>query len=44
MGGHGDTMVPLPKFTTVAGVPIEDLLTPEEIEDIVQKQKLVELK
>jgi len=40
MGGHGDTMVPLPKFTTVAGVPIEDLLTPEEIEDIVKKTKV----
>ncbi len=39
MGGHGDTMVPLPKFTTVAGVPIEDLLTNEEITDIVNKTK-----
>ncbi len=39
MGGHGDTMVPLPKFTTVAGVPIEDLLSQEEIEDVVQKTK-----
>lgn len=39
MGGHGDTMVPLPKFTTVAGVPIEDLLTFEEIDEIVEKTK-----
>ncbi|HIQ27487.1 MAG TPA: malate dehydrogenase [Sulfurovum sp.] len=39
MGGHGDTMVPLPKFTTVAGVPIEDLLDSEEIGDIVQKTR-----
>ncbi len=39
MGGHGDTMVPLPKFTTVAGVPIEDLLTTEEIADVVEKTK-----
>jgi len=39
MGGHGDTMVPLPKFTTVAGVPIEDLLDSEEIGEIVQKTK-----
>jgi malate dehydrogenase len=37
MGGHGDTMVPLPKFTTVAGVPIEDLLDSEEIGEIVRK-------
>jgi malate dehydrogenase len=39
MGGHGDTMVPLPKFTTVAGVPIEDLLSSEQIGDIVRKTK-----
>ena len=39
MGGHGDTMVPLPKFTTVAGVPIEDLLDSEEIVDIVKKTR-----
>jgi len=39
MGGHGNTMVPLPKFTTVAGVPIEDLFDSEEIGDIVRKTK-----
>ncbi len=39
MGGHGDTMVPLPKFTTVAGVPIEDLLDSEEIGEIVAKTR-----
>ncbi|MBU1668899.1 malate dehydrogenase [bacterium] len=39
MGGHGDTMVPLKKFTTVAGIPISDLLTAEEIDDIVEKTK-----
>lgn len=39
MGGHGDTMVPLPKFTTIAGVPIEDLFDSEEIEEIVKKTK-----
>ena len=39
MGGHGDTMVPLPKFTTVAGVPIEDLFDSEEIGEIVRKTK-----
>jgi malate dehydrogenase len=39
MGGHGDTMVPLPKFTTVAGVPIDDLLDSEEIGDIVKKTR-----
>ena len=39
MGGHGDTMVPLTKFTTVAGVPIDDLLDPEDIGQIVEKTK-----
>ncbi len=39
MGGHGDTMVPLPKFTTVAGVPISDLLDSEEIAEIVKKTR-----
>ncbi len=39
MGGHGDNMVPLTKFTTVAGVPIEDLLTNSEIVEIVEKTR-----
>jgi malate dehydrogenase len=39
MGGHGDTMVPLPKFTTIAGVPLDDLLDSEEIGEIVKKTK-----
>jgi len=39
MGGHGDTMVPLPKFTTVAGVPIDDLFDSEEIGEIVKKTR-----
>jgi malate dehydrogenase len=39
MGGHGDDMVPLPRFSTVAGVPLTDLLTWEEINHIVEKTK-----
>jgi len=39
MGGHGDTMVPLPKFSTVAGVPLSDILTKDEIEEIVERTK-----
>ncbi len=39
MGGHGDDMVPLPRFSTVAGVPLTDLLTWEEINEIVDKTK-----
>lgn len=39
MGGHGDDMVPLPKFSTVAGVPLSDVLTEEEIVEIVERTK-----
>jgi len=39
MGGHGDDMVPLPNFSTVAGVPLRDLLKEEEIEEIVERTK-----
>jgi malate dehydrogenase len=39
MGGHGDSMVPLPKFSTVAGVPLSDILTKEEIEEIVERTR-----
>lgn len=34
LGGHGDTMVPLPRFTSVAGIPITDLLPKEKIDAI----------
>jgi malate dehydrogenase len=37
IGGHGDSMVLLPRFSTVAGVPLHDLLSDDEIEEIVQK-------
>ncbi|ADV45626.1 malate dehydrogenase [Nitratifractor salsuginis] len=39
MGGHGDDMVPLPKFSTVAGVPLTDILSEEEILDVVERTK-----
>jgi len=37
LGGHGDTMVPLPRFSTVAGVPITELLPKERVDAIVQR-------
>ncbi len=37
LGGHGDQMVPLTKYTTVGGVPISDLLSPEALERIVKR-------
>jgi len=39
MGGHGDDMVPLPRFSTIAGVPLTDLLSDAEIEEIVEKTR-----
>jgi len=37
LGGHGDTMVPLPRFTTVAGIPITELLDAATIQKLVQR-------
>ncbi len=34
LGGHGDTMVPLPRFTTVAGIPVLDLISKEKMDEI----------
>ena len=39
MGGHGDDMVPLPRYSTVAGVPLTDLLTSSEIDEIVARTR-----
>ena len=37
MGGHGDTMVPLPRYTTVAGIPVTELIDAEQLELIVDR-------
>ena len=37
LGGHGDTMVPLPRLSTVAGIPITELLTPDRVEALVKR-------
>jgi len=39
LGGHGDTMVPLPRFSTMAGIPITELLDVATIERIVQRTR-----
>jgi malate dehydrogenase len=39
LGGHGDTMVPLPRYSTVAGIPLPDLLPPEKIEALVERTR-----
>ena len=39
LGGHGDTMVPLPRYSTVAGIPITDLMDASTIERLVQRTR-----
>ncbi|MCD4680782.1 MAG: malate dehydrogenase, partial [Bacteroidales bacterium] len=39
LGGHGDTMVPLPRYTSVSGIPIIELLAKAEIDKIVERTK-----
>ncbi|MEN8203881.1 MAG: malate dehydrogenase [Bacteroidota bacterium] len=39
MGGHGDTMVPLPRYTSVSGIPVTEMLGKEEIEKIVDRTR-----
>ncbi len=40
MGGHGDTMVPLPRYTTVAGIPVTELIDEEKLNAIVERTKV----
>ena len=39
MGGHGDTMVPLPRYTTVAGIPVTELISEEKLNAIIERTK-----
>lgn len=39
MGGHGDTMVPLPRYTTVAGIPVVNLLSKSQLDAIIERTK-----
>ena len=39
MGGHGDTMVPLPRYTTVAGIPVTELVDSEKLDAIIERTK-----
>jgi len=39
MGGHGDTMVPLPRYTTVSGIPVTELIEKEKLDAIVERTK-----
>jgi malate dehydrogenase len=39
MGGHGDTMVPLPRYTTVAGIPVTELIDADKLNEIIERAK-----
>ena len=39
MGGHGDTMVPLPRYTTVAGIPVTELVGKDKLDAIIERTK-----
>ncbi len=39
MGGHGDTMVPLPRYTTVGGIPVTELIEKDKLDAIVERTK-----
>ena len=39
MGGHGDTMVPLPRYTTVAGIPVTELIEEHTLNEIIERTK-----
>jgi malate dehydrogenase len=39
LGGHGDTMVPLPRYSTVAGIPITELMSKDRIEALVERTR-----
>lgn len=40
MGGHGDTMVPLPRYTTVAGIPVTELMDKDKLNSILERTKV----
>lgn len=40
LGGHGDTMVPLPRYTTVSGIPVTELISPDKLNAIIERTKV----
>jgi malate dehydrogenase len=40
MGGHGDTMVPLPRYTTVSGIPVTELIGKDKLDAIIERTKV----
>ena len=39
LGGHGDTMVPLPRYTTVSGIPITEMIDKSKLDEIIERTK-----
>lgn len=39
LGGHGDTMVPLPRYTTVSGIPVTEMIDPSRLDAIIDRTK-----
>lgn len=40
LGGHGDTMVPLPRYTTVSGIPVTELMAADKLNAIIERTKV----
>lgn len=40
LGGHGDTMVPLPRYTTVGGIPVTELIEADKLDAIIERTKV----
>ena len=40
LGGHGDTMVPLPRYTTVAGIPVTEMIASDKLNAIIERTKV----
>lgn len=40
LGGHGDSMVPLPRYTTVSGIPVTQLVEKKKLDEIIQRTKM----
>ncbi len=39
LGGHGDTMVPLPRYTTISGIPVTELIKEDKLNEIIERTK-----
>jgi malate dehydrogenase len=39
LGGHGDTMVPLPRYTRVNGIPVTELIEPDDLEKLIDRTR-----